>query len=231
MVDFKDLKEKFLASLPTWQDFIFPSRYARKLGIIASWGHLVALILAIVCSASGSWLVQYYEEQIEAGRAGTANITTWGYFGLARYTINRKITALNGTVYWAGEGGAVSKLADIGSLAGLSAVSLAFVIIAICLNPISAGFTFYHSWARGRPRVMYIVAICLSGLITLLALMAFLVCHLIVPHAACCLCSSRRFACLNSCMLVECRKKVAIKWVGDSGWLLLSVWSTWPSSS
>jgi len=176
----EDFKTKVLSSLPSWRDFIFPSRFPRLQGMVAGWLHLVVLVLAITGASSHLWLTQNIVEVISVGRAGTANITTIGHFGLVHYTVSRRIDAQNGTT-WSGESGSTKYVVDIESLATLSSCTLAFLLIAIFLVPVSAGFTFYHSWARGPPRLMYIVACSLSGTITLCSLLGFLVYTGVMP--------------------------------------------------
>jgi len=150
--------------------------------MVAGWAHLVILILAIVGVASGSWLVQDYTEEVETGRAGMANITTEGHFGLAHYTVTRTIRAQTRTFY-EHESGSIKNVVDIGALAGLSGVALTFIILEILTIPVSAGFTFYHAWARGPPRLMYIVSCSLTGAITLFSLLAILLYAGVMPKA------------------------------------------------
>ena len=163
-----------LAAVPSWRDFVLPARFPRKVAMVVAWLHAVALVLAIAGAAGSAWLMQDHTEEVDTGPAGTALVHTTAHYSLTRYTVRRRIVAANNTFY-TGERGRVQSVVDIGALARLSRVTLALLVVAICLVPASAAAAFCHGWARGRPRLVYALACTLSGLVALLSLLAFIV--------------------------------------------------------
>lgn len=164
-----------LAAVPSWRDFVLPARFPRKVAMAAAWLHAVVLVLAIAGAAGSAWLMQDYTEEVDTGPAGVAVVRTTAHYSLTRYTRQRRIVAGNNTFY-TGDRGRVQSVVDIGALARLSCVTLALLVVAICLVPASAAAAFCHGWARGRPRLVYALASTLSGLVALLSLLAFIVC-------------------------------------------------------
>ena len=163
-----------LAAVPSWRDFVLPSRFPRKVAMAAAWLHAATLVLAIAGAAGSAWLMQDYTEEVDTGPAGAAVVHTTAHFSLTRYTLRRRIVTANSTFY-TGERGRVQSVVDIAALAPLSRATLALLVTAICLTPASAAVAFCHAWARGRPRLVYALAGALSGTVALLSLLAFIV--------------------------------------------------------
>ena len=175
------------AAVPSWRDFVLPSRSPRKVAWAVAWLHVVTLVLAIAGAAGSAWLMQDHTEEVDTGHAGTAVVRTTAHFSLTRYTLQRRIVAANSTFYQ-GERGRVADIVDIGALARLSRVTLGMLVTAICLVPASAATAFCHGWARGRPRLVYVLACTLSGLVALLSLLAFIVSLLHAFSVSVCCC-------------------------------------------
>ena len=163
-----------LLMLPAPKDFILPSRYPRKLSMVAGWLYIGVFILGIVCVSSNKWATVDSESTIDLGYKGVAEVRTTGYYNLRRFSLTID-TTLNNNVIHSIESGKISTVPDNKNIGPCSNFIFAWLVINIILSVPQCLITLYHGWARLNPKVTYVVTCTVALIFSLFLATGFVV--------------------------------------------------------